>query len=351
MLCPSVNDVSERLADAYSDMTSFKGYAYQCNNIRIATLPKDPDWLPPVRNRISLLSNQSGLWMLEQPGIWSQVLLSFITYTNLFESFATSTDSFKTREQWIQVLQQLLQALKQSRNATATATDTYTNHYTQFKSLQILLDQSIKDGWNELGDEIKNIKDMAAQIQKLSDKLSSLQDDMSAIALRSGQSYTQSSLSIAYGLVSVAGSSVSFLSMLGLAFTIGKTFYDIYHDNAEIESTLNKLGEMQMKASFEAQAAAATQLVLQTCYNLEKEFLGLQKSLPYLTSIWETEEGKIKDAINALNSGSDPDQLFALQSMPSALATWKMLAGYCQKMKQDPQQGKQVTIQIPLTHS
>jgi hypothetical protein len=347
MLCPSVNDVSERLSAAYSDMTSFKGYAYQCNNIRIATLPKDPDWLPPVRNRISLLSDQSGLWMLEQPGIWSQVLLSFTTYTNLFESFANNIDAFTTKEHWIQVLQQLGIALKQSRIATATVTETYKTRYLQFKNLQTLLDQSIHDGWNELGDEIKNIKAIAAQIQKLTDKLGNLQDDMSAIALRSGQSYTQSSMSMIYGLVSVAGSSVSFLSMLGLAFTIGKTFYDIYHDNAEIEDTLNKLGEMQMKASFEAQAAAATQLVLQTCYNLEKEFLGLQKSLPYLTSIWEAEEGKIKDAINALHSGSDPAQLFAIQSMPSALATWKMLAGYCHKMKQDPIQGEPVTIKIP----
>lgn len=351
MLCPSVNDVSERLAGAYADMTSFKGYAYQCNNIRIATLPEDPNWLPPVRNRISLLSDQSGLWMQEQPDIWAQVLLSFINYTNLFEGFTANIDSYTTKEQWIQVLEQLAMSLQQSKNATSTANETYKSRHTQFKSLQTLLDQSIHDGWNELGDEIKAIKNIAAQIQKLTDKLGNLQDDMSAIALRSGQSYTQSSLSVVYGLVSVAGSSVSFLSMLGLAFTIGKTFYDIYHDNAEIAETLDKLGELQIKASFEAQAAAATQLVLQTCYNLEKEFLGLQKSLPYLTSVWEHEEDKIKDAIHALRSGSDPAQLFSLQSMPSALATWKTLAGYCQKMKQDPIQGDPVIIQIPNSHS
>lgn len=351
MLCPNVNDVSERLAAAYSGMIGFKGYAYACNNIRIAKLPEDPDWLPAVRNRISLLSDQSGLWLLDEPDVWSQVLLSFITYTNLFEGFTANIDAFTTKDQWLQVLQQLKTGLQQSRNAVEAAGLTYDERYKSFKNIQLLLDQSIQAGWDELDSEIKAMTEIAAQVQKLQDQLGNLQDDMSGIGLRSGQSYVQSSVSIMYGLVSVAGSSVSFLSMLGLAFTIGKTFYDIYKDNADIADTLGKLSDLQMKASYKAQAAAATKMVLQTCYQLEKEFLGLHKSLPYLAAVWEGEEAKIKGAIDALNNGANPATMFTLQSMPSALASWKTLAGYCQKMKAGPLPGDTVTITIPNTKS
>ncbi|RQO32564.1 hypothetical protein DBR32_02920 [Taibaiella sp. KBW10] len=349
MLCPHVNDTSERLALAYSGMINFKGYAYSCNNIRIAILPEDPNWLPAVRNRISLLSDQSGLWMMDEPNVWSQVLLSFITYTNLFEGFTANIGYYTTKEQWIQVLKQLKTGVQQSRNAIEAAAQTYDERYKRFKNIQTLLDESIKAGWEELDDEIKIITEIAGQIQKLQDQLGNLQDDMSGIGLRSGQSYVQSSLSMMYGLVTVAGSSVSFLSMLGLAFTIGKTFYDVYKDNADIANTLHQLNELQLKASYTAQAAAATKMVLQTCYQLEKEFLGLHKSLPYLASIWTAEEDKINEAIDALNSGSDPARMFTLQSMPSALATWTTIAGYCQKMTASPLPGEAVTIQIPTT--
>ena len=314
-------DVSDRLADAYSNMLKLDGYAYGCNNITVAKLSPDLDWLPAFRNHISILNDSCVLWMKNRPSLWSDLLIPFSNYTSLFSGFTKLADQLNTKDQWLEALQQLSDALKQAKNDTKSATSKFDQYFQNIKDVQFLLDESIEDGWKALSEEETEMQKIAAALQHLQDTVESLEDNLSGAMLRSGQSYIQSSISICYTLVSTAGASVPFLSVAGLAFTVGKTFYDIISTDKEVEKTLNEITELQNQASKVAQATAATKMILYSTYNLEKQFLGVQYNIQLFTGIWDNEIVKVQTVANAIQSGADPKLYFDLKSMPSALAT------------------------------
>ena len=197
--------------------------------------------------------------------------------------------------------------------------------YDRFKDIQPLLDQSIQNGWDELADEEAIMVKIAGEIGSLQTQVSNLEDQIDSTVISDGKDVISSSVSIVYDLLTAAEASVPFLGAAAMAFTVGKMFYDVIEDTAEIQETLEKIGALQLEASHEAQAAAGTKAVIQIVYNLEKSFLSIQDVLPQISTLWSTEKQKVQSVIEALESGADPDDYLEILAIPTADANWKKI--------------------------
>lgn len=345
MLSPNVINVGDSLAATYTNMVKLKSYTYCCNNISIATLSPDPDWLHTVRDRINILSNNCVPFIQNQSYIKAKIISAFIDYTTLFDGFQQISKAIATKDEWIEALNQLKDGLITSKTATYNASVEYNNYSTTIKSTQVLLKESIDSGWLELNNEEIVMVELAAKLQQLQDKLSSFEDDFSGAQLSSGKEYIQTSVVMTYDILTAgAEASIPFLGIASLAFTVGNFFYDMYKNDAEVTQILNDIAVLKGKATANAQAAAATKMLLQVCYNLELEFLGINTNIDLLTQMWDAEIDKINIVIDAIETGSNPQHNIQLQTMSAAMATWETLKGYCNKIIDAPIQGEAVSI-------
>lgn len=328
MLAPEVPASDRLLAEAFNQTLRIDSYARKSSSLMIGKLAEDPQWLASVRGRVALLGEAGAAWTDERPRIWGPVLLQFPDYASAFAGVAEmkAAGALKSKQQWIEVLEQtLLPQLAQAIAATTDAAGKFQERVQTFRSIQPLLKQSINEGWAELSNEEKAMTEIASQLAHLEDMVSSLEQSISSTQLSSGQSVITTTVKTMYDIATGVAVSFSFLSMASSVFTVGKTFYSVIHGVAEINETLDKIGKLQLKASAEAQAAAATKMVLQLAYEMELSFAQIVNTLPQIATLWRTEEKKVKAAISALRSGVDPSSYLDLVTVPVANANWQAI--------------------------
>lgn len=327
MLSPVINDAKDLLTQAFNEIIALDKYSITNNNILIGKLPEDPDWLPAVRNNIAALGQEGANWILKKPEIWSSILSQFPDYYTSFQSIAQMKEEGKIKDsQWKDLLNEVLYTqLQKAVDTTQKAEAAIQAEYNKFKSYQPLLEESIQKGWAALADEEQQMMNIAEQLVKLQDTVASLESDVTSTVISDGKTITKTAVTTIYKVVTTTGSSFSYLTMVTSAFTVGKMFYDIISDTEEIDKTLEKIAELQVKASEEAQALAGTKSVLQLLYNLEKTFLTIQDVIPQIIAMWEAERDKVKIVIEGIEAGADPSTYFEIQSIPTANENWEAI--------------------------
>ncbi len=329
MLSPSVNAAQSLLTQAFNEVLLLDGYATWTNNITIGVLPKEPDWLAAVRTEVGLLSAAGGQWILAKPQIWGPLLVQFTDYATAFAGVAKAKAQQPTADQWIALLSQvLLPQLAKSKAATSTASTALQKRYQAFRSIQPQLEASINAGWAELSDEEQQMVRIAMELTHLQDQLNALEDSVTQGDISTGKAVVTTTVKTLYNIATKAGESFSFLGMLTSAVTVGQFYYDLVTKTEEIGETLRQIADLQLEASEEAQAAAGTKLVLQLLYNLELAFGRIVDVLPQIITLWDTEEQKVQDAVNALKAGADPAMLFDLVTVNVANANWNAINGF-----------------------
>lgn len=345
MFAPEVNSVGDDFADAYSNIVKVDSFSYATMNTTVGRLSPDPDWLGSVRTRLAMLSAASQGWQQDRPNIWSKVLLPFADYASTFSAFAGAVDKFgDNKDLWIQALDQLAGELQKSYTMTKAAESAFTSHIKDIQNIEPLLNQTIDTAWNELASEEQQMIQLASQITHLQDQVDQLQDSITNAEISTGKGYVQSVVSISYTLVTSAGVEIPYLAIAGLVLTVGKMAYDLIVTDKEIADTINQIVDLRVKASETAQAAAMTKSIIQLITSLDNSLVSTQSKLPAFYTMWSNERGKILQAKNAIQSGSDPSLMVDLATMPAAAATWNQLAGYVPKLSQVPEQGKPVSL-------
>ena len=336
MLSPVINATKDLLTQAFKEVMQLDKYSQTSDNIMIGKLPKDPDWLSSVRSRVSMLGKAGASWINQKPDIWSSILLQFPDYATSCASIADLQQQGKIKDdQWVQLLtdtlyNQLVKAVK----VTTNANDNIKEEQAKFANILPLLEASIHEGWMALADEEQIMIKIAAELAQLQDTVASLEDSITSSVISSNKSIIVSSVTTVYKLVSTAGATVSFLSLVTSAITVGKMYYDIISNTAKINKTLDKIAELQVEASEEAQAAAGTKVVLQLLYNLEKTFERIQNVIPQIITMWETERDKVKAVIDALNAGAKPDTYFEIFTISTANANWQAINKFAASIPQ-----------------
>lgn len=356
MLSPNINQTNELMTQALNEIMQLDKYSKTAISIFIGKLAKDPSWLASVRSRVNMLSDAGVSWMNNKPKLWSQILLQFINYSTNFESFAQQQAKGNlSTKQYITLLNSLLlDQLNTAVSETKLAKDGIQSQQAQFKDIQPLLEASIQEGWQELADEEQQMVKIAAEMMHLQDLVSSLEEKVTSGIISGNKSVISSSVSTVYKLVTTTGNSFSFLSMATSAITVGKMYFDIISNTDKAAKALLEIAKLQQQASEEAQAAAATKIVLQLLYNLEKSFLAMHEVIPQIITMWQTEENKIKSVIQAIEAGADPKTYFDILTVPTANANWKAISKFTiaipsliqetgKPVVLDPQKGKVTT--------
>lgn len=345
MLAPNVNDVIDNLALAYSTVTRVDAFAYASMNTAIGKLSPDPDWLGPMRQELVLLSNAGAQWQQKKPAIWTPLLAQFPSYASLIGAFADVAEQMgNDKEAWLAALSQLSNALLTAANASKAAEGEFVLQVNNLNNIERVFDSSLDKAWAALASEEQEMTELAMQVGALQTRLANLEANLTAGEISSGASYIQSSVSIAYTLVSSVGVSVPYLSIVGLLFTIGKTAYTLIEADKQIDETISKIVELRNEMSVEAQAAAMSKAIIQLITSFDKNLAAVGRQLPAMSAMWSAENDKVVAAMQAIKAGAVPSYVVDLVSLPSAAATWKTLADFVTKLLAIPEMGQPVTL-------
>lgn len=328
MLSPTIDSTDDLITQAYNEILGLDGYSQTAQSVMIGSLVPDPDWLAPIRNRVGMLAEAGGTWIADKPTIWGPLLVQFTDYATAFGGVAAQQQQgrISTPDQWIQILKEvLLPQLVASVSATTTTGTALQQHSESFKNVQPLLEESIDQGWAALAHEEEEMVKIASELTHLQDVVGQLEDAITRSDISTGQSVITTTVKMLYNITTGVAESFSFLGMAAGAVTVGKFYYDIIANTAEVGATLQKIGELQLKAGQEAQAAAGTKMVLRLVYDLELTFARIGDVVPQLETLWKTERDKVQSAIAALEAGSDPSSFFDIYTIPTANANWQAI--------------------------
>jgi len=350
MFAPDINTTKNQLTTLFNEITSVSGYSIGLENTLIGTLVKEPDWIPAVRSEMQLLKKAGSNWINNNSESWSGIIVPFVDYYTEFAAFSDQiTKNLKSlsKNEVIALLSPLSSSLGNIASRTKTDLDNITSFESQFTAVFPALNASIEQGWEELKEEEAEMIAIAEAITQLQDEISNLQSKISSAEISGGKSFVKTNVTIAYKIVTATGEvAVPYLSIVSLAYTIGKTFYDIISDTNKVNDDLRKLTELQVEATEEAQAAAATKALIQYLYSIEIQFLSLKKHGEGLLTMWENEKSKIDEAINAINAGAEPDKFLDILTMTTANKNWEDLSNYTLQIINMPRQnGRDVILE------
>jgi hypothetical protein len=278
-----------------------------------------------------MLAAAGQAWRHDKPEVWAPVLTAFLDYASTFGGVAHRQAQGPpiSSAQWQELIADvLIPAAQAAKSASDRAASGLRSHLQSFRDIQPLLEKSIDQGWAELASEESEMVAIAQQLGRLEDQVESLQDSISAAEISQGQDVVTSTVQTLYNIATEVGESFSFLSMFTAAFTVGKTYYDVITATEEVADTLQQIGELQIQASQEAQAAAGTKLVLRLVYDLELALGSIIDVLPLMSTMWAQELDKLRAAQAALIAGVDPASYLELLTVPTANANWQAISGF-----------------------
>ena len=345
MLAPNVNDTCDQLAAAYNNIIKLDALAFASMNTLVGTLQPDPTWLGKIRNRIALLSSAGAQWQKNKSTIWSEVLSPFNNYYSLFSGFTAACGSLgDDAAAWNAMLTQLSNQLSEASKTTDAAEAAFQIEVENIRNIETLLSECLDTAWVELASEEQTMITLASEIGSLQKKLTDLESNLSATEISDGKTYIKSTLTIAYSVLSSAGTSIPYLSIAGLIYTVGDLAYNMIVTDSEISDTINKIVALRNEVSEEAQAAAMTKAIIQLINDFDKKLLAVEQQLPSFSALWETEKVKVDQLISAINAGARPTEVISLITMPTAEASWKQFSDLVSAMVSATCSGGSVSI-------
>ena len=345
MLSPNVIDTSDALAQALSNILKVDALAYAGMNTLVGTLSPDPAWLGKIRNRVALLSNVGAQWQKNRPTLWSEVLAPFNSYYALIAGFTEATAGMGNNATlWKAILQQLSTNLAAAVISAKAAEAAFQTEIDNLRNVEGLLTRSLDDAWRELAEEEQAMVQLAAEISSLQTQLNDLESHLSATEIGDGKSYIKSTVTIAYSILSSTGESIPYLSIAGLLFTVGDLVYNMMVTDNKITDTINKIVSLRNQISQEAQAAAMTKAIIQMINHFDKQLLAVEDQLPDFSAMWQNEQAKVDQLIDAIDAGADPTAMTSIVAMPVASANWKQFSNLVTKMAQATEQGTGIKI-------
>ena len=130
----------------------------------------------------------------------------------------------------------------------------------------------------------------------------------------------------------------------GLLFTVGKMAYDLIVTDKEIDQTIGKIVRLRINMSENASRCHEQGSYPAIDRHFDKSLLAVNRQLPPMAAMWDAEQTKVRQVINAINAGANPTQIIDLVAMPAASASWNTLSDFCIKLSQVTRNGQPVTV-------
>ena len=347
MLCPNLNKSIKEMTQAYNSVLKVDRYANVFDSLRIYKLVPDLDWLITLRDRVSKITNSSRYWVEDRPISWSNIIYQFNSYNNSFQVFAKEAQHIETRDEWILFLSNMKAELESALTVTSKSVENLKENFKNVEKYQRLLEASIDEGWKAVDDEEKAVNELYGQLAAFQSKLDSLQGKLNSDVFSEGIGISKAVVSVTYKVLIAGAGSVPFLGLAGLAFTVGKSFYELFAESKEITDMIEKIGKTKIKLSAESQALAITKVMLKSLYNLKSEFQEAKVKIEHIEDIWDIEYNKVHACLGFIEAGGDPNKVPELMSIRAARATWDTLDKITKRMLTTSEINEPIQINVP----
>lgn len=331
MLAPDdIEPILNGLKEFYFTVRCADRVAYAGKTIRIYPINENFQKLQEISKDVAALGVSGNKWYAERAGIISNVVSTFQKYSVLFSAARTVLESTDDQKVVLATLNSLIGKVEENIRQTRKAEEAFSDYLTQSKKAVEKLEKGIETSWEQLALSESNMVVISNQICRVQSQIEALDKDASLNFLDSQtvndcRSVCTQTASICYSLV-VNGLSMPYLSVGVLAFTFGKSIYQIVQNAGQFEKEVEKLQELSQKLSLEQKTLVQTKMLLRTLYMLHEMVKEQYNSLEQMIVFWKNEKRNLETVQSNITcmkgySKENPE----VMQVPIADVVWNML--------------------------
>lgn len=299
MLAPDdIAGILTTLKGFYGNILAADKLAAVGKSFTVYPVSSEAPWVASLRNNAKNLCRNGKEWETSKIVIVPQALTSFTNYSYLFTSVAAFLENVESGEIAANMLGRLITEIDKNIKSAGQAKTAFDDWIDQTLLNIDPLNESIQDGWHDLGASEAKVLDLAKRIVQTVNNINNLDgvitlDSISSGTVSSLTSVMSSTASLIY-TVAIAGYAVPYLSVAILFFTMGKMFYDIFSTASSIHNEIRSLTDSTIALTQEQQALAQTKSALMLIYDI-RNLIGKQRSsLLAVEEFWKNEGRNVR---------------------------------------------------------
>lgn len=269
----------------------------------------ETSWMHQVQANFERFSKLADQWNITRIGLISTMTTCFSKYSTAFSVVHPLLEECTEKKHTVSLLEKLEKQLTDNIARMEAAYEEYHTYLTQYKSVIDQLKQCIEQGWTELSASEEKLLTLSEKLYEIQVQLTNLEGEVSMDSLNSmtvnnlKDIYTRMG-SISYSMI-VNGLSVPYLSVGILAFSFGKSIYDLVSNANKYESAVHELQQYSRKFSLEQKAMAQTKMVIRYLYDYFQAADKQSNSIKELISFWKNEKRNLETVKNSFIEKSE----------------------------------------------
>lgn len=320
----------------YFDVCTADKTAYTTKTIQIYQT-KDLGWLENVKEIFQKNSTLSNIWYNERISLVSGVTNGFMDYAAAFSSFRGMLENTEDKDRACSLLRVLLRKVRDNISTLEELNRNFNRYLSDYRSVSQKINDSIEEGWKNISCSENEILSLAEKIYAVQTQITELEGAVSLNSLNSmtvtdcKDIYTRLG-SICYAML-VDGLSTPWLSVGILAYSFGKSVYDMVDNARKYEKSVRELQSYSKNFSYEQKKLAQIKVVLRMLYDYRSDIDRQDNSVNELIAFWRNEQRNIETIMNGISiCDSYTSRHPEVMQLPIADTVWKMLGQAAQNI-------------------
>lgn len=317
---------SQKLWSAMRGILYADELAHALNSMRVNSFKQfSPEWVVTLEDRIEKLNKAGGEWHEMRSNITSGFLTPFIRYTALFSSVNEKILSKEpaTDSDIIQMFEALNEQAADNAKEMRSIKYEFCDWSNSVNNLFLMLEESVDEGWGALDVNEKSVSELTGKLAVIQNALADAQREILPTYLSEGYDFAKSYGEMVFSTL-IGGEAISYLSVGGLFFSVGKIFFDALTSHADVVALAKELEECKLKFSLAQQALAQTKSLLRFLEELQLRVTSLRNELDGIVELWDDEKAFLNGLLISFQKGADPHKT----NLVAENGTWKTVAAY-----------------------
>lgn len=348
MLAPNLKYAEECISDVCNNVLNADKLSSIGSSVSVRMLIDEPQWISVLRTRIEKLKVTSDEWTSERPDVLEKVMTPFINYSNSFKAVSENISKLN-KDEMIILFTNLKDSAKKAKTDSINKSQYFKNWLSDINNEMKLIDDSIEDGWSEIGKDEEKAIALVKSISALQTEMTALEDSITPGILSSEEEFYKSFIGITFE-IALDTMSVPYLSFLGLFVTEGQMFINLYQNTKKIDELIKEICSEQIELSHTSQALAESKALIRFLYDLSESALKISSVFDNITNIWTEQIDDLNGVISLLNNGVQPEDIIDIQLIKAASEIWEKLKGMAYKVIMGPKIGTPFEIEIGINN-
>lgn len=297
--------------------------AYMLESLRVYSFEQfSSSWVETLSNRIGSLNTVGSDWHNRRSDIASGFLVPIQEHYKLYDSVNDLLAEAGAADPGaiVQMIHALFSEAKENAKAMRRLEDQFQQWMQSVTKRVFLLDESAKEGWKALDEDEAAVTELYGRLSLIQNALTETQNAIFPDYMKDGGAVIKSFGSITYSVL-IAGESISFLSVGGLAISVGTTFLDALSTYADVVTLSKELQECKRKYRTSQQALAQTKSLLVFIQSLRLRMEQLIGELDEIVELWDDEKNFLDALLDSYEKGAAPEKT----NLTAETAMWKTL--------------------------